>query len=332
MARAPHAAAGLRRVHQAGPRRGEAAGSRPTSGSARAGIPDVTVVRDDDGREAPLFRRRDVRADVPLRAGRQLLFSGGTTGARGHAGDNAGRATLLALLNQRAAPLAGRRSSSGARCSQPAIARGPRRERGSTCAHATDLSATTSGAGRRIDAAIAAADALYRQHLHSHLPAHRPPVRPPDGAAVGGRHRLRALGVAAGLDRLRPAGRTCTCGRRSCLGGAISVLSSAAGAPAARAPRSTRYTIATAQMLMSALLIHLTGGRIETHFHVFGSLAFLAFYRDWRVLVPATVVVAPITALRGIFWPQSVYGVLTVSELALGGARRLGRVRGRRSS
>ena len=37
-------------------------------------------------------------------------------------------------------------------------------------------------------------------------------------------------------------------------------------------------------MLMSALLIHLTGGRIETHFHVFGSLAILAFYRDWRVL------------------------------------------------
>ncbi len=43
-------------------------------------------------------------------------------------------------------------------------------------------------------------------------------------------------------------------------------------------------------MLMGGLLIHLTGGRIETHFHVFGSLAFLAFYRDWRVLVPATIV------------------------------------------
>ena len=55
---------------------------------------------------------------------------------------------------------------------------------------------------------------------------------------------------------------------------------------------STRYTIAAAQMLMGALLIHLTGGRIETHFHVFGSLAFLAFYRDWRVLVSATLVVA----------------------------------------
>jgi ABC-type dipeptide/oligopeptide/nickel transport system permease component len=44
-------------------------------------------------------------------------------------------------------------------------------------------------------------------------------------------------------------------------------------------------------MLTSALLIHLTGGRIETHFHVFGSLAFLAFYRDWRMLLSATIVV-----------------------------------------
>ena len=77
---------------------------------------------------------------------------------------------------------------------------------------------------------------------------------------------------------------------------------------------STRYTIATAQMLMGALLIHLTGGRIETHFHVFGSLAFLAFYRDWRVLVPATVVVALDHMLRGMFWPQSVYGVLVASH------------------
>jgi PAS domain S-box-containing protein len=77
---------------------------------------------------------------------------------------------------------------------------------------------------------------------------------------------------------------------------------------------STRYTIAVGQMLMGALLIHLTGGRIETHFHVFGSLAFLSFYRDWRVLIPATVVVAADHFLRGVFWPQSVYGVLSASE------------------
>ncbi len=65
---------------------------------------------------------------------------------------------------------------------------------------------------------------------------------------------------------------------------------------------------------MGALLIHLTGGRIETHFHVFGSLAFLSFYRDWRVLVPATIVVAADHFLRGLLWPQSVYGILAASQ------------------
>jgi PAS domain S-box-containing protein len=77
---------------------------------------------------------------------------------------------------------------------------------------------------------------------------------------------------------------------------------------------STRYVIAVGQMLMGGLLIHLTGGRIETHFHIFGSLAFLAFYRDWKVLIPGTLVVAADHLLRGIFWPQSVYGVLTASS------------------
>lgn len=76
---------------------------------------------------------------------------------------------------------------------------------------------------------------------------------------------------------------------------------------------ATRNVIAVAQMLMSALLIALTGGRIETHFHVFGSLVILSFYRDWRVLVPATIVVALDHFLRGIYLPYSVYGVLSAS-------------------
>ncbi len=76
----------------------------------------------------------------------------------------------------------------------------------------------------------------------------------------------------------------------------------------------TRHTIAAGQMLMAALLIHLTGGRIETHFHIFGSLAFLAFYRDWKVLVTATGIVALDHALRGMFWPESVFGVLSGSN------------------
>ncbi|MGC3972619.1 MAG: hypothetical protein QM775_36325 [Pirellulales bacterium] len=75
----------------------------------------------------------------------------------------------------------------------------------------------------------------------------------------------------------------------------------------------TRHVIAVVQMLWSALLIHLTGGRIETHFHVFGSLAFLAFYRDWRVIATATLVVAADHFVRGVWWPQSVFGVAVES-------------------
>ena len=73
----------------------------------------------------------------------------------------------------------------------------------------------------------------------------------------------------------------------------------------------TRHVIAVAQMLASVLLIDLTGGRVETHFHIFGSLAFLAFYRDWRVLVTATIVVALDHFLRGTYWPQTVFGTIT---------------------
>lgn len=73
----------------------------------------------------------------------------------------------------------------------------------------------------------------------------------------------------------------------------------------------SRHSIAIAQALTSSLLIHLLSGRIEAHFHVFGSLAFLATYRDWRVLVTATVVIAADHFLRGTFWPESVFGLLT---------------------
>lgn len=77
----------------------------------------------------------------------------------------------------------------------------------------------------------------------------------------------------------------------------------------------TRHVVAIGQMLTSALLIHLTGGRIETHFHVFGSLAFLACYRDWRVLLTSTIVVAADHWIRGVFWPESVYGIASGASL-----------------
>ncbi|HZI94297.1 MAG TPA: histidine kinase dimerization/phospho-acceptor domain-containing protein, partial [Patescibacteria group bacterium] len=73
----------------------------------------------------------------------------------------------------------------------------------------------------------------------------------------------------------------------------------------------TRHAVAVGQMLMSGLLIQFTGGRIETHFIIFGSLAFLAFYRDWPVLITASLVVVVDHLVRGFIWPESVFGVLT---------------------
>lgn len=75
------------------------------------------------------------------------------------------------------------------------------------------------------------------------------------------------------------------------------------------------YIIAVAQISFSILFIHLTGGRIETHFHIFGSLAFLAFYRNWKLIAVGTLVTLFDHIIRGYLWPESVYGVLYASPL-----------------
>lgn len=76
-----------------------------------------------------------------------------------------------------------------------------------------------------------------------------------------------------------------------------------------------RYIVSIAQVFFTILLIHLSGGRIETHFHVFVSLAFLASYRDFRPVILFTIITALDHLLRGMYWPESVYGVLTASPL-----------------
>ena len=53
----------------------------------------------------------------------------------------------------------------------------------------------------------------------------------------------------------------------------------------------TRIVVSISQMVWAGFLVQLSGGRIETHFHVFVSLAFIAFYRDYRAIAAATVVV-----------------------------------------
>lgn len=63
-------------------------------------LPNVTVVADEDGREADRFGAVTSGQTFLYDAFGALLFSGGITGARGHAGDNAGRSSIVALLNR----------------------------------------------------------------------------------------------------------------------------------------------------------------------------------------------------------------------------------------
>jgi methyl-accepting chemotaxis protein len=55
---------------------------------------------------------------------------------------------------------------------------------------------------------------------------------------------------------------------------------------------STRLFIALGLLSYSALFISQSHGLIEMHFHIFGVLAFLLVYRDWRLIVAAAAFVA----------------------------------------
>jgi hypothetical protein len=68
-----------------------------------AALPGVTVVDDDDGHEARHFGAETSGQTMLYDERGALLFSGGITGARAHAGDNAGRQSLVALLNRQPA-------------------------------------------------------------------------------------------------------------------------------------------------------------------------------------------------------------------------------------
>jgi PAS domain S-box-containing protein len=60
-------------------------------------------------------------------------------------------------------------------------------------------------------------------------------------------------------------------------------------------------------MSSSAILVHLSGGYIEFHFHFFVMLTFLALCQDWIPYLLAVAFVAVHHGLVGVLWPQSVY-------------------------
>jgi len=57
----------------------------------------------------------------------------------------------------------------------------------------------------------------------------------------------------------------------------------------------------------SAVMVHLSGGVIEMHFHLFVALAVIAFYQDWVVFLVAIVFVLLEHGVTGVVYSTAVY-------------------------
>lgn len=91
------------------------------------------------------------------------------------------------------------------------------------------------------------------------------------------------------------------------LEGAIVALFAFVGSRA-RLSRTLRASaISFGLISSSAILVHLSGGYIELHFHFFVMLVFLALYHDWVPYLLAVAYVAIHHGLIGTLWPDDVY-------------------------
>ena len=74
------------------------------------------------------------------------------------------------------------------------------------------------------------------------------------------------------------------------------------------AGRATRATVVAAGLLSSsALLVHFTGGLIESHFHFFVILPLVALYQDWRPFLVGILWVVVHHGVLGTLAPADVY-------------------------
>jgi hypothetical protein len=80
------------------PAGGDAEWGHTDLSKAAAGIPGVTVLADEGGSEAARFGALTSGNTVIYDSRGRLVFAGGITGARGHAGDNAGLDAAVAGL------------------------------------------------------------------------------------------------------------------------------------------------------------------------------------------------------------------------------------------
>lgn len=88
--------------------------------------------------------------------------------------------------------------------------------------------------------------------------------------------------------------------------GIVAVLALAAAIPAL--PRRSRSVVAAVGLMScSAILVHLSGGYIESHFHFFVMLGIIFLYEDWLPYVLAVGYVGLHHGLMGTLDPLSVY-------------------------
>ncbi len=73
------------------------------------------------------------------------------------------------------------------------------------------------------------------------------------------------------------------------VGGGILTLATVLASPRNVGLVQRRYVNALAQIMISVLLVVLTGDPNGMQFHLYGSLAFIAFYLDWKVLLSSSL-------------------------------------------
>jgi hypothetical protein len=89
-------------------------------------------------------------------------------------------------------------------------------------------------------------------------------------------------------------------------GGAVGALAAAAGL--LMADRQVRAAVASLGLVTaSAMVVHLSGGYIEAHFHFVVVIAVVALYQDWAPFPVAIGFVVVEHGLGGMLMPTAVY-------------------------
>ncbi len=90
-------------------------------------------------------------------------------------------------------------------------------------------------------------------------------------------------------------------------GSVVACFAAAASQPAVFAARMRAALAAVGLLLCSALLVHLSGGSTEMHFHFFVMVGLIALYRDWVPFLVAIGFVALHHAVLGMAQPHTVF-------------------------